>query len=244
MEVLVAGSGTGREPLSLSSYYLNSKITAVDLSTLSLAYCKMKTKENHIDNIKLIEGDILKLEEINKKFDIISSCGVLHHMEEPIKGIKVLSSLLKPGGAIKIGLYSSIARSGISAARKKINQLTLNKNSTNIKKIRNLIKEKDEEFIDIHRLINSKDFYSYDDFQDLLFHPRELHFTLKEIENLLRSGGLEFVEFDDQYMGYKEYYKTQFPNDKNLSSIENWTQLEKKHPNMFSRMYVFWAKKN
>ena len=41
-----------------------------------------------IKNIEYLQGDILDLGKLQKKFDLIESSGVLHHMEDPFKGLK------------------------------------------------------------------------------------------------------------------------------------------------------------
>ena len=38
-----------------------------------------------------MQADILDLAKLNKRFDIIESVGVLHHMENPMAGWKVLT---------------------------------------------------------------------------------------------------------------------------------------------------------
>ena len=54
---------------------------------------------------------------LERRFDVIECVGVLHHMEDPVAGWRVLRRLLEPGGYMKIGLYSERARRHIVAAR-------------------------------------------------------------------------------------------------------------------------------
>ena len=88
------------------SAYKDSKIYAVDLSSESLAYAIRKAKEKNIKNINFYHLDLLDLELLNKKFDIIISTGCLHHMEKPEDGLESLVNVLKPQGLIYLGLYS------------------------------------------------------------------------------------------------------------------------------------------
>ena len=67
-----------------------------------------KSNELGLTNIDYLQADILHLNQMGKKFDIIESAGVLHHMDEPMAGWNVLVDLLKPGGLMKIGLYSEV----------------------------------------------------------------------------------------------------------------------------------------
>ena len=108
-KILVAGCGTGQH-VCIAKDYLNSNILAIDLSLQSLAYAKRKTDELGFDNIEYLHADILELNKLKKKFDVIECVGVLHHMEKPMKGLEILLNLLEPHGFMKLGLYSDKAR--------------------------------------------------------------------------------------------------------------------------------------
>ena len=112
-KILIAGCGTGQHSISTASRFLNSSVLAIDLSFSSLAYAARKTMELGIKNIEYMQADILNLKNLNKKFDIIESSGVLHHMDKPIEGWKILTKCLKKNGLMKIGLYSQLARCDI-----------------------------------------------------------------------------------------------------------------------------------
>ena len=112
-DVLVAGCGTGQHALDTASRFLNCNVLAVDLSLSSLSYAMRKTQELGVTNIEYMQGDILKLNQLERKFDIIESEGVLHHMDDPLAGWKVLVDRLRSDGLMKIGLYSDIARQRI-----------------------------------------------------------------------------------------------------------------------------------
>ena len=118
--ILIAGCGTGQHSIGTASRFSNCHVTAVDLSLASLAYATRKTNELKLGNLKYLQADILHLHQMGKEFDIIESAGVLHHMDEPMAGWKVIVDLLKPGGLMKIGLYSELARHHIVRVRKEI----------------------------------------------------------------------------------------------------------------------------
>ena len=48
-----------------------------------------------IDNVELIQMDILEVSLLEEQFDIILCSGVLHHMDDPSKGLKTLLGVLK-----------------------------------------------------------------------------------------------------------------------------------------------------
>ena len=78
-------------------------------------------------------------------------------------GWKVLTDCLKPGGLMKIGLYSELARQHIVKIREEISQLGIASSSKEMKSFRGTIMRSDREY---HKLIlSSIDFYSLSSFR-------------------------------------------------------------------------------
>ena len=63
-----------------------------------------KWKKVVLTNIEFLQGDILNLNNLNKKFDIIECVGVLHHIKDPEDGLTTLLNLMRPNGVLKLGL--------------------------------------------------------------------------------------------------------------------------------------------
>ena len=242
-EILIAGCGTGQELVTASKIYSNSNITAIDISLPSLCYAYKRAKDNDVNNFELIHMDLLELINFEKKFDIINCSGVLHHMNDPELGLKALISCLKEDGYLNIGLYSRVARENITKLRKLILENNLNNTQESITKIRKSIILGYDEYKPFNHLLNVRDFYSFNEMQDLLFHPRELLFNLEEISDLLERNNLEFIEFDNKYKKVKDIYHKNHPKDKKLRSIQNWSEFENRHPLTFLGMYQFFARK-
>ena len=135
-DILIAGCGTGQHSIGTATNFSDCRVTAVDLSLASLAYAKRKTTELGIANIEYLHADILKLSQLKQKFDIIESAGVLHHMDKPMDGWRVLVYLLKPGGLMMIGLYSELARQHIVEIRKEITLQKVGASESEIRKFR------------------------------------------------------------------------------------------------------------
>ncbi len=239
-EILIAGCGTGQHAITTASKYKKSKILALDLSFKSLSYAKRKADELDINNIDFIQGDILDLESIDRKFDIIESVGVLHHMDNPLKGWKILTSCLNNDSLMLIGLYSEKARQHIIQIKNKINKLKLHSNYENIIKFRKeLIENKNDQWSFIK---SSPDFYTVSGVRDLLFHTQEHRFTISKIKENLDKLGLIFLGFEDQLV--KENFKYNYTSKDDLYNLDKWEEYEKSNPRIFAGMYQFWCKKN
>ena len=238
--VLIAGCGTGSHCIATTRYE-NANILAIDLSLSSLAYAKRKTMELDHKNIEFLQADILKLNKLNKKFDIIESSGTLHHMKNPIVGLKVLVDLLEPHGYLKLGLYSELARLHVNKAQELIKTKNLKNTNENIKNFRqDIIKKKVSPLI--QKAIQSGDFYYTSGARDMLFHTQEHLFTIPKISKILKDFNLEFLGFylDDHI---KKEFSKNFPIDKKNTSLDNWQQFEINNPDIFISMYQFWVRK-
>ena len=239
LKVLIAGCGTGNQILQ-TQRYKNAQITAIDLSLSSLSYSQRKINELKIDNVELIEMDILEVSLLEEQFDIIECGGVLHHMDDPSKGLKALLDILKNDGFLKLGLYSELARKDIVKAREYINTKNLQPNDQDIKDFReDVFSGKIEQ---ISNLRNWRNFYTMSECRDLCFHAQEHRFSIKQLQETLKSNKLKFLGFLLQ-QSVKSLYKNYFPEDNTQTNLLNWATFEEKYPNTFRAMYQFWVSK-
>ena len=241
LDILVAGCGTGQEAIEIAQQLPASRVLAIDLSLGSLCYAKRKTAELERDNIEYAQADILRLASIGRRFDFISSVGVLHHLANPMAGWKELLSLLRPRGLMLIGLYSESGRRTLTAARQFIADRGYVPNPADIRRCRQDLMSGDRaaEFIALAALT---DFYVTSECRDLLFHVQEHCFTLPGIGAALETLDLSLEGFllDPRVA---DAYSIRFPDDAAMTNLDNWNTLETDVPLLFSGMYVFWVRK-
>ena len=224
IDVLIAGCGTGQQSIQTAQRFPAARILAVDLSAASLAYAKRKTRELGIVNIEYAQADILRLESIGKTFDFIECVGVLHHLEDPVAGWRVLRSLLRPGGVMHIGLYSELARRDIAAAQDLIVAQGYEATTEGIRQFR-----LDLQLVDRWRPFRSltalEDFYDTSGCRDLLFHAKEHRFTLRQIKESLAELELDFLKFNVD-LAVQQRYSLQYPGELARADLNCWTQFE------------------
>ena len=237
--ILIAGCGTGRHSIETASRFKDCNVLAVDLSLSSLAYAKRKTEELGLQNIEYIQADILDLGQLDKKFDIIESAGVLHHMDDPMAGWRLLTNYLESGGLMKIGLYSELARQPIVKVREEIKQLAIGSSDILMRSFRRDIFISDEPH---HKMIAQKsDFYSLSVLRDLLFHVQEHRFKIPEIKDCLTELGLTFCGFESDKI-VKNFKLTNTGID-DPYDLDKWDLYEQANPLSFVGMYQFWCQK-
>ncbi len=239
IEILIAGCGTGQHAITTASKYKNAEIFALDLSFNSLAYAKRKAKELNCKNINFIQGDLLDIKKLNKKFDIIESVGVLHHMDDPLVGWETLTDCLKKDALMLIGLYSEKARENIANIRKNISSLKIKTEKKNIINFRKDIFENYNPKLDSIKY--SPDFYSTSGVRDLLFHVKEHRFTIPKIKKIMKKLNVKFLGFEDTYV--LDRFKKKYDQLNDLYNLDKWEDFEKNNSRIFSGMYQFWCKK-
>ncbi|WP_025897985.1 class I SAM-dependent methyltransferase [Sneathiella glossodoripedis] len=240
-DILVAGCGTGRHALRTSIRIQNSTVTAIDLSRASLSYGIFKAKKLSIDNVQFAQADICALPSDIGCFDLIECCGVLHHMAKPEEAWGQLTQFLKPGGVMKVALYSKIARQDVSSARK---LLGLDPDRITVDDIRQA-RQKLLTLDDTHpakSVTNDIDFYSVAGCRDFLFNTQETCYTLPEIKEMLARLKLDFCGFEFPSPEPLSHYKKAFPNDPKAVDLDNWAQIEEHNPLLFRGMYQFWCR--
>jgi tetratricopeptide (TPR) repeat protein len=238
-EILIAGCGTGQDGIQTASRFKGSKVLAIDLSLSSLSYAKRKTEELGIKNIDYMQADILDLGKLDRQFDIIESAGVLHHMDKPMAGWKVLTECLKPGGLMKVGLYSELARQYIVKIKKEISNADIGSSDEEMKSFRDSIIGSEKDHYEL--ILFTRDFYSLSELKDLLFHVQEHRFTIPQIKDCLNELGLKFCGFESAKI-VSNFTQTN-KNKNDPYDLDKWQAYEEANPRAFVEMYQFWCQK-
>lgn len=241
LDILVAGCGTGQHSIETAQLFAGSRLLAIDLSRASLAYAKRQSQRLGVAAIDYAQADILELGSIGRRFDLIESSGVLHHLADPMAGWRVLVSLLRPGGVMGLGLYSALARQDVVAARDFIATHGFGDNAEDIRRARQALVAAgpDAPFAPITKVA---DFFTTSACRDLLFHVQEHRLTIPEIASFLAAEGLTLIGFDvDARVAAR--YQARFPADRAMADLGCWHQFEAENPATFRAMYQFWVQK-
>jgi SAM-dependent methyltransferase len=234
LDILVAGCGTGRESIEVGQIFPRARVLAVDLSLTSLAYAVRKADELRVGNVVHAQADITNVGCLGRRFDIIYTVGVLHHLADPLQGWRNLVSVLKPGGHMLVGVYSERGRRDVVAARAFIAERGYTSAPADIRRCR-------QELMAVERgarfasLAHRADFYVTGECRDLLFHVQEHRFTLRDLRKHIDALGLRFNGFvlsDPMAIRY---------GDAGSADCEDWERFEARFPDAFAGMYLFWV---
>jgi SAM-dependent methyltransferase len=235
-EVLVAGCGTGREAASFAKRFPDARVTAIDVSASSMAFAAERCQGMEID-FRLL--DLHQAGSLGRQFDLIVCSGVLHHVPDPEAAWAKLVEVLKPGGAMKVMVYSRLGRLRIEGAKARIADLRQQPVDDDLLRAarRRLLDEMPQLVQGLY------DFYYLAGVHDLLFNCHEDCFDVPRIVRALDSLQLELLAFSLPSSSDENRYRAEHPNDPLFRDVSAWAALEKRNPFLFSGMYEFWCRR-
>jgi SAM-dependent methyltransferase/tetratricopeptide (TPR) repeat protein len=240
-QILVAGCGTGRHAIMTAARHKDSTVLAADISRASLAFAMRQAEVYAQKNITFVQADILKLATLKDRFDLIECSGVLHHMADPVAGWRVLRGLVKPGGLMRIGLYSAHARQRWESLRAPV------PGGADRERVNDFIRQRRTSLLadpptgPEALVLRIADFYSLSGCRDLLFHAQEVQFTLPEIAATLADLDLEFVGFETLPERENAAFRQHFDKPDSERDLAIWDAYERDNPDTFITMYQFWC---
>lgn len=241
LAVLVAGCGTGFEPIDLARMDPSLAITALDLSAASLAYGKRMAGALGVERVHFVQGDILDVAGLDRRFGLVSSTGVLHHMERPGQGLAALAGVLEPGGVLRLALYSERARGWVAEAHRAIAEHGWDASAEGIRAFRAHVLALPPGQ-PLARLRESDDFYTLSGCRDLCFHVREHWYGLPAIGRMLADAGLELLLLDAPPEAQRLFTQL-FGTGGDRRNLALWDQLEVTVPHLFAGMFHLWCRK-
>ena len=242
LDYLIAGCGSGQQAAAVATWFRDIQLTAIDLSLTSLSYAKRQTAKMGLTDIAFGQADILELASLGRTFDVIDSAGVLHHISDGYAGWRVLLSILRPGGLMRVALYSTIARRDIEAGRRYVMAKGYTGSAADIRQCRQDIMAMEDGAPIKSVMRTTIDFFTTSDLRDLLFHVEEHTSMLPELAEFFAANSLEFLGFEVD-PGTMRRYAERFPEDPAQTNLDNWHAYEQDNPDTFLTMYDFWLQK-
>jgi len=238
-EILVAGCGTGQHALEVARRYEGCQVLAVDLSLASLSYAKTKAEQYGVRNVEFGQADLLELARLGRTFAAVECVGTLHHLEDPFAGFRVLAGLVKPGGVMRLGLYSRRARAELEPA--KALSRGFEPTPEGIRALRRAIIDAPPED-PVRAALRWGDFYTLSECRDLLLHVQEHQSDIADIRRMLDMSGFRFLGFSLPPQ-VSAAYRGANPQDPSGQDLDRWDAFEAARPDTFRGMYQFWMQK-
>ena len=154
----------------------------------------------------------------------------------------MLISLLRPGGFMRVGLYSRLARRHVNAARAFVAERGIASTAQDIRRSRqDILALADGE--PAKNVAKYLDFFTASECRDMLFHVQEHQMTLPEIEGFIGANNVEFLGLiaEDRVI---QAFRARYQQDDAAADLSRWHAFESDSPDAFVGMYQFWIRKN
>ncbi len=118
LNALVAGGGSGDATVMLAQQMASAGrpggVTWLDRSAAARKVAGARVAARGLGNVAFAEASIIDLPGSGLgPFDYIDCCGVLHHLPDPLAGLRALVSVLAPGGGMGLMVYAPHGRTGV-----------------------------------------------------------------------------------------------------------------------------------
>ena len=202
INILDAGCGSGVGTEYLVHLNPEAQVVGIDLSSGTLAVARERCQRSGADRVTFQQLSIYDVAQLEGEFELINCVGVLHHMPDPIKGIKALANKLAPGGLLHIFVYAALGRWEISLMQQAIAMLQGDKRG-NYRDGVHIGRQVFGALPETNRIVKrDKERWALENHQDECFadmyvHPQEVDYTIETLFELIDASGLEFVGFSN-----------------------------------------------
>jgi SAM-dependent methyltransferase len=241
-DMLITGCGTGRQAAGVALRYPDAKVTAIDVSEASLDYARRQCAKLGIANVRFIKLDLHDVADLGQRFHAVHSAGVLHHLPDPERGLKLLAGVLHPGGVMHIMVYNRYQRLLVIGARKFLIDDLLQQPVSD-----DLLRRVRQRFLALPEhpaasyVLRVRDFATLAGTYDLLLHRHEDPFDLARVERALDRAGLRLLSFDMASPAMEARYDAMHPGDPARRDFKSLARFESSEPAMLQRHYRFWC---
>jgi SAM-dependent methyltransferase len=233
LDILIAGCGTNQAAVFA---YTNpaAKVVAVDISEPSLNHQQYLKDKNGLRNLELHLLPIEELPTLGLDFDLVISTGVLHHLADPLVGMKALAGLVRPEGAIGVMLYAKYGRTGVYLLQSLFCDLRLRQDEASLRMVKQAISLLPPDHL-VQNYFKIADDLQYDaGLVDTFLHGRDRAYTVDDCIDLVTSAGLVFQGWlnkspyypHDEFAPESEFYAAMnaLPEPKQWSAMDRlWT---------------------
>jgi SAM-dependent methyltransferase len=191
LDILIAGCGTNQAAVFA---YDNpaAKVVAVDISQPSLDHQQYLKDKHGLANLELHRLPIEELSTLGLDFDLVVSTGVLHHMADPLVGLKALASCLRPRGVMALMLYAKYGRIGVELLESIFRDFGLRQDDVSVQTVKDALAVLPAEHPIQSYLKMARDLQSDAALVDTFLHGRARSYTVDECIDLVTSSGLVF----------------------------------------------------
>ncbi len=189
LRILSAGCGTVQAAY-LAFTNRDCEVVGVDLSAASLGHERYLQDRHALSNLHLYQGDLRDAGRLGQTFDYIVCSGVLHHLADPDAGLRALTGVLAPDGAILLMVYGATARAGVYMVQDALRRLRVPQTTEGVTFARHLLEQLPDHHYVRWYLSGAAELKHDAALVDTFLHPQDRAYTVPQLLEFLARNGL------------------------------------------------------
>jgi SAM-dependent methyltransferase len=189
--ILIAGCGTS-QAAKHALRWPTAQVTGIDFSATSVRCTEELKRKYNLDNLQVHQLPIESVSELGTNFDQIVCTGVLHHLADPVAGLRALRGVLKPDGAMHLMVYAPYGRTGIYMLQDFCKRLGIQPNDEGIRNLIEAIKALPPRHPLENLLREAPDFRDEAALADALLNPQDRAYSVPQLFDFIKRGRLTF----------------------------------------------------
>ena len=204
LDILVAGCGSMEA--AWQAYLLpRSRVTGVDFSRNSLAHEEMLKRKHNLGNLTLRQMRIEDVGALNTTFDLILCRGVLHHLADPVAGLRALGQVLRPDGTMDLMVYGKYGRIGVVMMQEAFRLMGIRPDPAGIKIVKDTLNSLPANHpVRSYMPMARRDMASDEGVADTFLNPRDKPLSCGDCLDLVMEAGLTFQGWQENGMYYPD----------------------------------------
>lgn len=189
--ILVAGCGTSQATRH-AIRWPKAQVTGIDFSATSVHHTRTLKHKYSLENLQVHQLPLERVSELGRSFDQVICTGVLHHLADPEAGLRSLRNTLAPGGAMHLMMYASYGRAGLYMLQEFCRRVGIQATDEGIRDLKRLLAALPSGHPLENLLRQAADFRQEAELADALLHPLDRAFSVPQLFDLIRKGGMKF----------------------------------------------------
>jgi SAM-dependent methyltransferase len=199
LRILVAGCGPN-VAARYAYHYPKAEVVGIDISESSLAHERHLKSKHDLRNLVLDRCRLEEVVRLGRTFDFIECVGVLHHLPDPVIGLKALADVLERDGVVFLMLYGKYGRAGIYMLQELFRVLGLTQSREDLAVVKMALAALGPDH-PLRRNPVSPDDLGFDaGLVDLFLHRVDRPYSVGDCVDLLDSAGLVLQGWLDRFL--------------------------------------------
>jgi SAM-dependent methyltransferase len=230
LDILIGGCGTNQAAV-FAFNNPGANVVAVDISRPSLDHQQYLKDKHGLHNLRLHLLPIEELSTLGLQFDLVVSTGVLHHMADPLVGVKALAGCLRSDGVMALMLYGKHGRIGVELLESVFRDMGLRQDEASVQVVKDTIAALPEDHPVNSYLKRAGDLQDDAALVDTFLHGRARSYTVDECIDFVESAELVFQGWYHKTPYYPQDLAgqpaTYYPAVNGLPDNKIWSVMER-----------------